>query len=224
MTDGVLLLRFPRFRLTTFYSQYKLSAQMTTQGKGDRLTAELPSLRFGFGLAIALFVSEAVWGIQKELAKGTPAAESAGGYAAALTVLGAIVSTAYVLHCVSSYHYVVNQVEGWSHPISPKRAVRFHFIPLFNLYWDFKWPIEIARFVNWRMRRNRMSGVLVGFLVLTGFLIGGFIDVSIGLAVIVSVFAYISRCLRDAFATSRNMPQLESRNGTLANVVGNDLR
>ncbi len=125
---------------------------MMTQGESDRLSAQLPDLRFGYGLAIGLFALEIVWGLQKELARGTPQAPSAGGYAAALTLMGAIVSTAYVLHCISTYHYVVNDVEGWVHPISPKRAVRFHFIPLFNIYWDFKWPKEMARFVNWKLQ------------------------------------------------------------------------
>jgi len=166
--------------------------------ESERLSSQLPGLRFGFGLAISIFVLEAVWGIQHELARGTPESRSAGGYAAALTLICAFVSTAYVLHCISTYHYVV----GKSHPISPKRAVRFHFIPIFNLYWDFKWPSEMAKFVNWRTQSHRMSGVLVGSLVLAGFLIAGFFDLSIGLTVILCAFAYISRCLRDAFAAA----------------------
>lgn len=185
---------------------------MTAQRDADRQSPQLPNLRFGFGLAIVLFVLEIVWGVQKELARGTPEAQSAGGYAAAATLMGAIVSTAYVLHCISTYHYVVSDVEGWCHPISPKRAVRFHFIPIFNLYWDFKWPKEIARFVNWRMQSHRMSGILVGALVLVGFLIGGFFDVSIGLIVILSAFAYISRCLRDAFEAPPLPPGLQVTN------------
>lgn len=182
---------------------------MTTQNDAERLSTQLPNLRFGFGLAIALFVLEIVWGAQKELARGAPGAQSAGGYAAALFFVGAIVSLAYVLYCISAYHYVVNKVDGWSHPISPKQAAWFHFIPVFNLYWVFKWPREMARFVNWRMQSNRMSGILVGALVLIG-LIGRFFDASIGLAVIVFAFAYISRCLRDAFAASPVTPELQS--------------
>jgi hypothetical protein len=189
-----------KFALTTKGPRNRLLARMTAQGEADNLSQQLPKLRFGFGMAIALFILEIVSGTQKELARGTPESQSAGGFAAALTVMGAIVSTAYVLHCISTYHYVLRQVEGWRHPISPKRAVRFHFIPVFNLYWDFKWPKEIATFVNWRMQRRRMSGVLVGALVLLGFLIAGFLDVSIGLVLILSAFAYISRCLRDALA------------------------
>ena len=197
---------------------------MTTQDDAGRLSKQLPNLRFGFGLAVVLFVLEIIWGVQKELARGTSQAQSAGGYAAALTLVGAIVSTAYVLHCISAYHYVVNNINGWSHPISPKRAVRFHFIPVFNLYWDFKWPREIARFVNWRMQRNRMSGTLAGALVLIGFLIGGFFDVSIGLAVIVSAFAYISRCLCDAFTAPPVTPELQAFNAVRAVTIGDDCR
>lgn len=173
---------------------------MNVQSDSESLSTHLPSLRFGFGLAIVLFVSEVVWGAQRLLSRGTPESQSAGGYAAALTLVGAIVSTAYVLHCISTYHYIVGDVEGWSHPISPKWAVRFHLIPVFNVYWNFKWPKEIAKFVNWRMQSHRMSGELVGAVVLLGFLIAGLVDVSIGLAVILCGFAYISRCLRDALA------------------------
>ncbi|MGH9528664.1 MAG: hypothetical protein ACRD2S_01955 [Terriglobales bacterium] len=160
----------------------------------------LPNLKAGFILAGIIFVAELVWGVQKELARGLPHSESAGGYAAALSLVGAIVSTAFVLHCISSYHYVLSDVEGWSHPITPRRAVRFHFIPIFNLYWDFKWPHEIAKFVNWRLQRHRMSGFLVGAWVLSGFSVGAFFDVSVGLVLILSAFAYLSRCLRDALA------------------------
>jgi hypothetical protein len=175
---------------------------MMQSSETERLSSQLPRLSFGFGLAISIFVLEAVWAVQRELARGTPESRSAGGYTAALTLICAFVSTAYVLHCISTYHYVVGKAAGWSHPISPKRAVRFHFIPIFNLYWDFKWPMEMARFVNWRTQSQRMSGVLVGSLVLAGFLMAGFLDLSIGLTVILCAFAYISRCLRDAFAAA----------------------
>jgi hypothetical protein len=166
----------------------------------DRLSPQLPSLKFGFRLAGFLFLTEIVWGIQREFARGSPEARSAGGYAGALYLVGALVGTAFLLHCISTYHSVLSRVDGWSHPISQKRAVRFHFIPIFNLYWNYKWPSEIARFVNWRTQAHRMSGVLAGSIVLSGYLFAGFVDTSIGLVIILSGFAYISRCLREAFA------------------------
>jgi hypothetical protein len=58
-----------------------------------------------------------------------------------------------------------------------------------------------------------MSGVLVGLLVLAGFLVAGFFDLGIGLMVILSTFAYISRCLRDAFAASPVPAELQITSG-----------
>jgi hypothetical protein len=194
---------------------------MGTESETD-LTAQLPKLKFGFWLAALLFCAEMVWGIQKELGRGTLESESAGGYAAAFAVAGSLVATAYVLHCISSYHYVLGQVEGWSHPISPKRAVRFHLIPIFNIYWNYKWPREIAKFVNWRMQTHRMSGALVGTLVLVGVLIAMFFDLSVGLLVIVSTFAYLSRCLRDAFAAPPVPQELHANSGLDAATLSID--
>ena len=44
------------------------------------------------------------------------------------------VGSVYWLVCVYRYHLVMQQVPGWKHPISPARAVGFHFIPIYNLY------------------------------------------------------------------------------------------
>jgi hypothetical protein len=190
-----------------------LCRNMAAIGESGNIAPQLPGLRFGFGLATALFVLEIVFGVQKELARGTPGARAAGSYAAALTLVVALVSTAFILHCISAYHCAVSEIEGWSHAISPKRAVRFHFIPIFNFYWNFRWPIEMARFINWRMQRRRMSGTLLGASVLAGFLIAALLDASIGLAVIFSAFAYLSRSLRDAFAAPPVPPSQWVTNG-----------
>lgn len=145
---------------------------------------------------------ELVWGVQRALANRNIGRDAAGGYAATLAFVAAIVSSAYLLSCISRYHLILGQIEGWHHPISPRRAVRFHFIPLFNFYWSYKWPHEIARFVNWRLQRRRMSGALVGTGVLVGTAVAAFFEGSIGMVIILSTLAYISRCLREAFAAT----------------------
>ncbi|MGH9779518.1 MAG: hypothetical protein ACRD5I_14015 [Candidatus Acidiferrales bacterium] len=104
----------------------------------------------------------------------------------------------YWLFCISAYHTVLKQVPGWKHPITPLRAVGFHFIPFYNLYWVFKWPSEIATFVNHRLSEKRMTGAYAGFLVLVGSLLGRFFDVAVGLVLIFSAGIYISRRLREA--------------------------
>jgi len=191
---------------------------MTSEAESARLMAKLPKLKYGFWIAGLFFVSEMVWGAQREL---HPYSKSAGGYAAALLMVSSIVATAFSLSCISAYHRIVAEVRGWTHPITPRRAVRFHFIPIFNFYWNFRWPVEIARFVNWRMQRRRMSGVLAGMTLFIGAIVAAFVDGSIGLAVIFSGFAYVSRSLRDALAAPAVPTELYANSGLdAANTAG----
>jgi hypothetical protein len=175
---------------------------MSARREAEQVDSQLPKLKYGFWIAGLFFVSELVWGTQRAL---NPYSREAGGYAAASTVALGLVGTAFFLHCVSGYHHIVNEVEGWHHPISARKAVRYHFIPLFNLYWNYRWPAEIARFVNWRMQKRRMSGALVGSIVLIGAAASAFLDAAIGLTIIFTGLAYLSRCLRDALHAS-NVP------------------
>jgi hypothetical protein len=181
----------------------------------NQLSEQLPKLKYGFTTAIVIFLSEVVWGTQRVLSP----APDAGGYAAAIALIADFAGAAYVLYCISAYHIVLAKVEGWSHPITPKRAVRFHFIPIFNLYWNYKWPYEIARFVNWRMQKHRMSSALAGTVVLLGFLIGIFFGSALGLIAVLSGFAYISRCLRDAFSAPPVPQEMHITNNLDASIM-----
>jgi len=171
---------------------------MSSDPNGKQLGSELPKLRNGFRIAGLLLISEIVWAVQRS---ANPYSREAGGYAAALAVILSFLGTAFLLHCISTYHVIVNQVDGWHHQISPRKAVAFHFIPFYNFYWNFRWPREIARFVNWRTQKRSMSGVLVGAGVLAGALAAALVDASIGFVIIFSVFGYISRCLGEALLT-----------------------
>jgi hypothetical protein len=172
---------------------------MSVTGPSLSPSDHLPKLKYGFILVGCLFISQLVWVVERVL---NPRSYEAGGYAGAFSLISAFVLAAYFLHCIAAYHLAVSHVEGWTHPITSRRAVRFHFIPLFNIYWNYKWPRELARFVNWRTQRRRMSGWLVGTAVLLGFLVATFFDTSIGAVIVLCGFAYISRCLRDAFAAA----------------------
>jgi hypothetical protein len=169
---------------------------VASPSESARLSAYLPNLKFGFWLAGWLFFCELLWGVQR----ASDPSRSAGGYAAALALITSLVAAAFILSCISFYHKIVNGVTGWRHPISQRKAVRYHFIPIFNFYWNFRWPVEIARFVNWRMQRRRMWGLLAGSVVFLGAVVAALIDGSIGLLIVFSGFAYVSRCLRDALA------------------------
>ena len=110
------------------------------------------------------------------------------------------VGAVYWLVCVYQYHVVMRRVPGWKHPISPARAVGFHFIPIYYLYWIFKWPLEIARFVNWRFGKPFMKPLVVGLMVFAGFLLLFFFDPGLGLIMLFLAASYVSGCLRRAFA------------------------
>src|SRR5882672_928695 len=106
----------------------------------------------------------------------------------------------YWLVCVYRYHVVMQHVPGWKHPISPVRAVGFHFIPIYNLYWVFKWPQEIARFVNWRFGQPVMKPQMVGLMVFGAFVMRFLFDPGLGLILLFLAASYASGCLRRAFA------------------------
>jgi hypothetical protein len=106
----------------------------------------------------------------------------------------------YWLVCVYKYHVVTRHVPGWKHPISPARAVGFHFIPIYYIYWIFKWPREIARFVNWKFGQPFMKPQVVGLMVFAGFLLLFFFDPGLGLVMLFLAASYVSGCLRRAFA------------------------
>jgi hypothetical protein len=89
-------------------------------------------------------------------------------------------------------------VSGYNHPISGARAVAFHFIPFFNLYWVFKWPATIARFVNWRTQRKAMHGWVAGLAMLVAVFLFNLLSV-FGLVAVYLAGFYIARQMRLAF-------------------------
>jgi hypothetical protein len=106
----------------------------------------------------------------------------------------------YWLVCVYRYHVVMQHVPGWKHAILPARAVGFHFIPIYNLYWVFKWPQEIARYVNWRFGQPVMKPQMVGLMVFAAFVMRFLFDPGLGLILLFLAASYVSGCLRRAFA------------------------
>jgi hypothetical protein len=124
--------------------------------------------------------------------------------------LSAFVGGVYWLVCVYQYHVVLAHVAGWNHPIPPARAVGFHFLPLYNLYWVFKWPQEIARFVNWRLSKPVMKPQAVGIAVFTAFIVRLLLDPGLGLILLFVAFSHVSECLRRALASppvpAENLP------------------
>jgi hypothetical protein len=153
----------------------------------------LPVLWIGYLLGVVTVIAElAALRLHPELAEK-------GGIPPLYLFLASFVGIVYWLVCVHQVHVVLKNVPGWSHPISPARAVGFHLIPFYNLYWVFKWPREIATFVNARLGQPVMKPVPVGIAIL-GALILRIPDPGFGLILLFFPMSYVSECMRRAFA------------------------
>ena len=81
-------------------------------------------------------------------------------YAAICVMIG----WAYWLYCIYRTHRALAKATNGAHPISPGAAVWFHLIPLYNLYWVFKWPNEMAKTVynySYQFMRGTLDGVFL---------------------------------------------------------------
>jgi len=154
----------------------------------------LPQIWIGYLLALATVIAEVVAvSLHPEIADG-------GKIIAPLYLfLAVFVGGVYWLACVYQFHIVMNRVPGWQHPISPAKAVGFHFIPVYNLYWIFKWLQEIAKFVNLSLRRPVMKPVIAGVAILVALILR-FIDAGFGLLLLFLATSYVSACVRQALA------------------------
>jgi hypothetical protein len=120
-------------------------------------------------------------------------------------VLIILVAWVYWLYCVYAFHKVLADVPGWTHPTTPGKAVGFHFIPIYNLFWLVKWPSQVADFVNSRTHGRRMSRWLPGTLILIGVAFR-FVEAGLGTGLIFMVGVYLSRNIKQALLTPSAPP------------------
>jgi hypothetical protein len=155
----------------------------------------LPQLWIGYLFVLAAVTAEIVFAeLHPELANGdriTPPL-----YVFLVLFLGLV----YWLVCIHRLHVVMQHVPGWKHPISPARAVGFHFLPFYYLYWIFRWPQEIARFVNLKLGRPGMKYQIPGAISLVAFFIGPLFDPALGLFLLFFSVSYVTVWLRRALA------------------------
>jgi hypothetical protein len=147
---------------------------------------KLPKIWIGFLLAFAFLVAEIV-----EAAQGN---DTELGM---LTVLSALGAWIYWLFCVSRFHDVANALAGTLYPISAHTAVIRHFFPFYNLYWIFKWPIEMEKYLRANTSVRMMSGVWLGIGFFSSLLLRA-IDGFLGYCVLFGFSAYLAAKLRRA--------------------------
>jgi len=116
--------------------------------------------------------------------------------------LANFISLVYWMVCVYEFHVILSRATAGTYPVKPLRAAWFHLIPFYGLYWVFKWPRELARFVNSRLPTPLMRPDRTGFRVFTAFVVFLVLDRGFGMILLFWSASHLSRCLRYALTAS----------------------
>jgi len=160
------------------------------------LIARLPKLWIGYTLSFATLVGEMI-----AVARNPEISKGMDVRALPLEIyLPAFIALVYWLVCVHRYHVVLANVPGWNHPITPAKAVGYHFIPIYFFYWIFRWPSAIAVFVNLRLHAKAMNRWTVGTCFLASMICRLIVDPAISVALLFFACTYVSGFMRRALA------------------------
>jgi len=164
-----------------------------------QVQAAMPKLWIGYLLAFATFVGEGI-----AVTRNPDLFKSSGFIVPPLEMfLPAFITGVYWLVCIYKYHKILANIPGYKHPVSPARAVGFHFIPFFYLVWFFIWPNKIAEFVNARVKPPKMRGWIVGLVSVAGIAAGILIP-ALGMALMFLGLTYLALHLTRALAVGAN--------------------
>jgi len=151
----------------------------------DASKLKLPRVWIGFFLAVGFLVGEFF--------------EMEGDYATFVTSpICATIALAGVIYwyiCIYRFHKILVELSDNTYPISPAAAVGYHFIPFYNLYWVFKWPIEFSTFINNQGLVRMIPGFLLGIAILVSYLLFR-VDGALGLWCIFTLASYMKYKLR----------------------------
>ena len=140
------------------------SGESQEQQSEPKALPPLPRVWIGYLLGVATMIAEMIAvTLHPELAKEPLLIPPL------YLFLANFISLIYWLACVYEYHVVLAQATAGAYPIKPLRAAWFHLIPIYGLYWVFKWPRELARFVNSRLEAPLMRPDRTGLAAFIAF-------------------------------------------------------
>ncbi len=87
-------------------------------------------------------------------------------------LLTSMIGSCYWLFCVYRIHKILSQYTSRAYPISPRKAVGFQFIPIFEYFWFFRWTRQLAKFVDSESGKPGMPTVWPGALLTLTSLFG----------------------------------------------------
>ena len=171
------------------------------QQEEPRALPRFPRIWIGYLLGVATLIAEMIAvTLHPELAKEPLLIPPS------YLFLANFISVVYWLVCVYEYHVVLAQTTTGGYPIKPLRAAWFHLIPIYGLYWVFKWPRDLARYVNSRLEAPLMRPDRTGSAVFIAFAVFLVLDRGLGMVLLFSAASYLSRCLRHALAARPALP------------------
>lgn len=179
------------------------SSEQPTQPAQPAGAPHFPRIWIGYLLGVATIIAEMVAiSLHPELAKEPLLVPPL------YLFLPNFICLVYWLVCVYEFHAVLSYATAGTYPIKPLRAAWFHLIPIYGwFFWIYKWPRELARFVNSRFPAPLVKPERTGLGVLLAFIVFLILDRGFGMILLFWAASYLSRCLRLALAVRPSPPQ-----------------
>jgi hypothetical protein len=159
-------------------------AEQQGQGNPASSTKPLPKIWIGFVIALVVFVAE--------VADASMGLEGRFGFGRLFTICG----VTYWLFCLYRIHYILRDISGKTYPVTPSAAWGLHFVPIFNLYWVFRWPMRLVTFLKGKGVRV-IPGWIMGVVLLLSLLVVSQWERAIFIALFFLVVWYVTSRLRE---------------------------
>lgn len=134
---------------------------------------------------------------------GSPASD-----ANAANMLAGSLAFAALIYYFMMVHRTIKLIDaqpGWSARYTPAAAVVKHFIPLYGLFFLYRWPADADNYVRWRLGRKSRAGLWTSLGLFAGIVLR-FVDVYLGLLATTASLYFLYVPLRRALG---DIPQQE---------------
>jgi hypothetical protein len=170
--------------------------------ESSAIHAIFPRVWLGFLLAAFILFLELSTGVLvgwQKITGHSPVADTSLLMAAAILLY--VSGLIYWYRWVYRVHQVLAQVTASKYPISPRKAVAYQFIPVYNLVWNFKWTNRIADFVSRDSAAHMRKGWTGLWLLFATVL--GLMDKGLELVLLFTISTYLTRKIRRSIDAQR---------------------
>jgi len=110
-----------------------------------------------------------------------------------------LIALIYNYVCIYKIHRFLDIITDNSYPIKPGLAVFYHFVPIYNFYWIYKWTTKLEKFINKNLSDSELKeGGSLAYIFL-GIAFYSFNKDGFGLALMLIGVDRLNRGLRKAF-------------------------